>query len=708
MSFIGRLGGSSRLLESILRRPDSLLLGLFSGSLFFIFNYVFLFSLTAASDPLQYVEPSLNPEFGFPYLDRIFLWLWIRSIAVLPLDPEEVGGVATLLASSITLFFVSWFLARRFNLLSGAFFIILYVLSPTILGVASYTYPMQVLTLVLVITLILMSIAPSFNSSLFVGGFGALILILCKVQGGAFFGLLFIYGVIYSKTIHELCVGGLHALMGVGVAVLLIFIILLILDGVDATLYLFVQYFTDSATTQFAGRAEGGMPPFYSYLLEPTAVLALLGILLPLLGLSQESKVLKLWSLAGICQLVGLMSIYIITQRGGPVISNYFLDVYVIGLMCVSVLIGIAFKSVKKQVYYVVVFLLGLGVYLVYLVNLDYDVNSVYTPLYLLSDGKSIILGGVFWIVSLILIIGFVFKKTMIIFISLFPIFIFALLRGDEGISDSKYRIKYHSGYHEVAQFLGESDYGEKVVWVVMKLNRSTSAVGTYHLKMIYKAFYDNGSKYIFSDQEPKSFDVIVTNIKEIFQRFATNINSSIGSNQKLNTVFQLNELNLDDSVDFKLGGLVGEGTIKKIFIDGSYGLDVTVINPDTTNLIQLDLSNDRLIGVREEKVLFISSDPLKTESSFVVRMFAQYFLNGKWTRETFQAGSSTEVIGLSLVLPEGAMKVSYGWLLNVKKNHFMNASANIILPDIRYSISDTNEDKFGLSVGKVWEIKKQ
>ena len=138
---------------------------------YFLINYFFLFSLTAPSDPLQYVGPALHPENGFPFLDRTLLWLWIRFIAIFPIPPEEVGGVATLLLSSMTLMVGTWFLAKKTNLLAASIFIFLYLMSPIITGIASYTYPMQLLVFVMLLTLVMIELADNVHIKFFIAGF---------------------------------------------------------------------------------------------------------------------------------------------------------------------------------------------------------------------------------------------------------------------------------------------------------------------------------------------------------------------------------------------------------------------------------------------------------------------------------------------------------------------------------------------------------
>lgn len=706
MNFIQILKSKAQLFRCTLK-TQVFLLSVVYAFLFFLYNYVFLFSLTAASDPLQYVEPALNPEFGFPYLDRVVLWLWIRAVAVLPISPEEIGGVATLLASSLTLFLVSWFLARRYGLISGVLFAVLYVMSPTILGIASYTYPMQLLVLVLVVTLISMDIASNRNVSFFIGGLGASVLMLCKVQGGAFFVFLFIYGLITFRSNTQLFVEGGYAFLGALLGFISIFSILLFLDGVGITLSLFSKYFSGSAAVQFAGRAEGGVPPFYSYLFEPTAILVIIGVLLPLLGVKSEDKTLRLWSLAGLCQCMGLIGIYFLTQRGGPVISNYFLDTYVIGLACASILIGGLFKGLKNQAFYVVITLFFLGSFLIYLVSLSPNLNSVYTPLYLVKDIGLISQGLIVWVLLLLMGLALVCKKSRVAFFFLIPIFLFIASRVDEGVNDSKYRIKYHTGYHEVAKRLGATDYEGKVVWVSMKLNRSTTKVASRHLEMIYKAFYRNNVHYIFSDIEPEYYDLIVTNRNEIYQNYGIDsylsLNNSLGINQRV----ALGDLNSMSNLQFSLGGLVGAGTVKKLLDEDNLSIQLE-LDSRLSNIAQLDLSDGRLSPISESRVLFVSSEGLNVPKDLNVRMYAQYVLNGKWKRESSLVESNTNVVSLSLLVPKGAKKISYGWIANVKSENLGNVAASVILPNIRYSITGGMKDIFKLRVGKIWEIEKR
>lgn len=704
----------SKFLKYILKKPDALIWSFLCAVLFFTYNYLYLFSLTAPSDPLQYVKPSLNPEFGFPYLDRVILWLWIRLISVMPLNPEEIGGVATLLASSLTLFLVSWFLARRFNLITSALFVGFYVMSPTVLGIASYTYPMQILTLVLALTLILMSVAPTFNMSLLIGGFGALLLVLCKVQGGSFFVFLFLYGTVVYKNVTDFFIGGMNALLGVTLAMASVLLILFSLDGIDSTLRLFSYYFSATAEPQFSGRAEGGLPDFYSYLLEPTAILALLGVLL--LRVNIERKTLQLWSLAGLCQLLGLMAIYIITQRGGPVISNYFLDVYVVGLMCISVLIGTGFNFIKRQMLCSVIFLTVVSFYLLHLTNLPQNSLMFYSPHHLIQGFNLIVLGMVFWAVIFMLIMALFFNKTK--FFLLFFIFmvVFVFMRSDEGVKDSKARATYNSVYHEVSLFLKGRDYVNKKVWVSMELNGEDSERSNIRLKDIYNTFYKNdNNNYIFGSAEPENYDIIISNINEIYRRFGidpdlfvkSSDTLSINKKTRLDEEIPLKDINSFTDLDFKLGGLRGTGAIKKIIVDTAYSLEL-VVDTKSKSLVQLDLSDGRLEPVDVGRILFISSDTVNTESGLVVSLYGQYILDGKWTRKTFQVNSITGPIGLSLAIPEGAKEISYGWIVSAENDNPTIKGMSVKLPNIRYFVVDNGKNKFGLNIGQVWEMESR
>jgi hypothetical protein len=695
-----------QIFNHIRKIPGTLIFSVACAVSFYLYNYIFLFSLTAASDPFQYVEPALNPEGGFPYLDRVVLWVWIRCVSVLPISPEEVGGVATLLASSFTLLIISWFLARRYNLLTSGLFTFLYSMSPTILGIASYTYPMQVLTLVLACTLVLMSVVKKHNTSMFIGGVGAVLLVLSKIQGGSFFIFLIIYSLVNFKNIHQFISGGVYALLGAILAFVSIFSSLIVIDGLDITLSIFQQYFSGNAGTQFTGRGEGGFPPFYVYLFEPTAILVFLGILIPFSRIGRNDKVLRLWSLAAFCQLTGLLAIYLFTQRGGPVISNYFLDSYVIGLATISILVSSAFKHLKYQGLFALFILIVTGLILIYWFYATDYVNSVYTPLYLLSDINLMIMGGIFWLFSCLVFVAFLYRKHIIIYLSLIPVIALVGFRAEEGIKDAKYRIKFNSGYHKVAKYLSHQNFDKKIVWISMKFNRYNIDVSSRKLKSIYDTFYQSNNTYLFSEKEPSKYDILLTNRNDKYQKHGISSYVSIKSIYKLDEIINLKSVNDYRLFDFRLGGLVGEGAVRKILNNKQIMLELN-LDAKAKNLVQLDFSDGRIKDVESDKALFISSTKLEVNPLFLIRMYAQYFFDNKWKREVFLVRNNVDPGSLSLIIPRGARKISYGWLVTIKDVVHESEQTIVILPNIEYSIEDVVNNGINLGIGKVWMVHK-
>ena len=319
---------------------------------YFIINYVFLFCLTSPSDPLQYVEPAINPNNGFPFFDRLFLWLWIRFFTIFSIAPEEIGGIATLTLTSLTLAIGVWYLIKRAGLLASAIFFFLFVMSPFTTGVSSYTYPTQLLTFVLFTTLILFDLFSELKIKSLILGFGCALAIFSKIQGVAF--IFFIVYLLNTYKVFNLNRFAASIAIGIGflLGVIAVASIILIADGPFIFNKIF-SYFASSYQNpdgkstfliQAAGRSEGGVPPFYQLLRQGTFFIGFISILLCSFVKNIKSPEAKIFSAAAFFQILGLFFIYLVTQRGGPVIENYFMDFVVLSLIPASILISNFFR----------------------------------------------------------------------------------------------------------------------------------------------------------------------------------------------------------------------------------------------------------------------------------------------------------------------------------------------------------------------------
>jgi hypothetical protein len=494
-----------------------LFLALLSSSLFFIVNYLNLFSLTAASDPLEYVASALSPQNGFPYLDRLLLWLWIRFVALFPIPVEMVGGLSTLLLSSATLALLCWFLSKRISLFAGSLFSLLYISSPTILGIASYTYPMQLLAFVIVSAVVLLEFVDSTDLKLFVAGFSFGLILLCKIQGYAF-GLYVLFLVLnnLNEGLGEVVKRACRAMLGFAMSISLVLIFIICVDGWQVFVSMFESYLSAGAKNQFAGRAAGGFPPFYFYLLEPTAVLSLAGLIVPFCG--ERYRAARSFALVGLFQLLGLFVIYFLTQRGGSLISNYFLDSYILGLFCFVYLVSSEFNKKINDYLFSTVVLSITFVYFTYLSVVVHHKNSIYTPIYLQFVEKWYFVVWLLIFCCLIYLILFknrFFNKPLVVLILLACL---VLPRMSEGVRDAKFRRDYHGVYHIVSKEIKRITGEGKKVWVSVKLNRSSIDLSTARLKMIFDGLYRNSDDDVyFGSVPPLYYDVLVTNRADLY-----------------------------------------------------------------------------------------------------------------------------------------------------------------------------------------------
>ena len=320
----------------------------FIGTLFFIYQSVKRsFVLTTPSDPLQYIQPALDPSNGFEFLDRTFLWLYFRLFAQLPISPELVGPIGTLVITSATLLLIGIWLSLRFGIVSGSIFVSISLVNPFLVSLSTYTYPTQLMTLVIVLSLILYSEVDSFQWRSLILGIGLAMAVFTKIQAlGAVILFLIIFTIRFVKSRKSPYL--LFYLLGLFLGGIFIFLTLVVLDGPTSAFEHFLRYFQGTtAKVQFDGQGGvGGFPPFYKYFSEPVYLLAILGCVL-LLFLNRGKQ--RVFAIAAIAQMGSLLLIYLVTQRGGSLIHNYTFDFLILGVTSFSIVIGAIFNDLKSS-----------------------------------------------------------------------------------------------------------------------------------------------------------------------------------------------------------------------------------------------------------------------------------------------------------------------------------------------------------------------
>lgn len=527
------------------------ILALFATFLFAMISCQWTFVLTTSSDPLQYVYPALRPQDSFPFLDRIALWFWIRVVALLPIPLEMVGGISTLIITSSTMFIATWWLAKRIQPIAGAIFGGLYMASPLVLGISTYTYPMQLMTLVILVTIVLMDFSNE-KWRYFVGGLGWGIACLCKIQGFAFLGF-FIYDIFICKNrrFNKLVI----ASCGFVLSILTIIAIVQVVDGAEQINTIFTTFFLGGfGEKQFNGRGQGSIPPFYKFLLEPTCILAFVGMFWTWVN-SRLSR-LRPFSVVAAVQTISLILIYVITQRGGDLIYNYSFDALVFGLVAFSGTLVEDFKETGNHTYHyqlLVGILLLTGVYLL-IETLAYFSQApvhVYSPGQLFSteitwltkifeSGNAGSLGFMSYLNILatlatwsgicifVCLLGRIptLKRRRPIVIAGFILLVLGVgVRAGEGIKDGKFRKEWSKPYHKIGRQIEQ--FQLTPTWVSVKVNRGSISDGSYRAKRIYNAFYSDRAKGLqskvkvkFGETEPLSFRFIITDQIDLITKY--------------------------------------------------------------------------------------------------------------------------------------------------------------------------------------------
>ena len=527
---------------------------------FFVTRWAFV--LTAPSDPLQYVAPALNPKLGFDFLDRISVWLWIRAVAILPIPRVLVGGISTLIVMLGILLVASHWLIRKSGLFACAIFFTLFVLSPISFPISTYTYPIQPMTLVILIAVIVSQSSRAKRPETTIGAL-CLVAITCKVQAYSY--VLFSIGRILRKRTRWLA--GVSFLIGALGSLCFVIFVVFVLDGSSQVTGLWEKYFAGGVGSgQFSGRKVGGFPPFHRYLLEPTAIIAIAGMIIPFMRF--EFKKYRPFAYAAIVQSLGLLAIYLITQRGGPLIYPYSLDAFVLGAIpfagCVGELLKNFGESNRTKIILFISFALSSTLALEVfgrIIGNDAFIalaeTKEYKVLATLATWSGLVL--IFVIATRKLSKYIRSGRSMILFGALFLCLVGVVLRSETSISDSVNKRTMATRYHDVASAVDEID--NSPVAVVMSLNGESAEMTAARLASIFNTFYaGEGSDVDFAANIQGSEDLIVTNdlviLYDSTRELWTSTNETISWKNELNRLNSLNSQQTKGS--FALSSLDG------------------------------------------------------------------------------------------------------------------------------------------------------
>ena len=376
------------------------------------------------SDPLQYVGPAIYPQDGFPFLDRISLWYFIRFIALFGVSNEYLGGVATLTQASILLFIIFFWLSKRFDILTGFVFFFIFLLNEYWLILATYTYPIQLLTLITIGSVLLVDLTKSEKIKYIILGCATVLAIFSKVQGfGFLFFVLFMLLIDKNKIIHLK-----YYLVGLFSFLLFFICIIYFIDGYQMFFKLYHKYFTnENFSAQVKGMSLSNFPNFIKLLEDPLIFIGFIYTFF--VFFSKKLSKLKALAILSYSQILFLLFIYYFTKRGGPVIVNYFLESITISLIFLAVLSSQFIKKFflifnNNNYFLIVIFIFFLGT-IIFLVNFFYF-NEISILIKNYHENKTIFNSIAYAILTIFLILFVLkFKKqfyilTLIIFLIIF------------------------------------------------------------------------------------------------------------------------------------------------------------------------------------------------------------------------------------------------------------------------------------------------
>lgn len=617
------------------------------GIIYFTICFFLLFSITAPSDPLQYVKPALHPEEGFQFLDRLILWIWIRLIYFLPIPLEFIGGVATLLLTTFSLIIGMYWLIKNININSSLIFFFFFTLSPFILSISSYTYPMHMLSFIILIVAILVD---KFQKKLklvfFILGFGITIALFSKIQAYSFFIFAILYIFYKSKNIKEYINNIVFFIIGIFCGIITIFIIMILLYDFNILKEIISNYFNQMFSIQVKGRATGGIPFFYLYLYEPTFFISLSSIIIVIIIKNEK---LILFSIIALTQLFGLILIYFITQRGGPLIFNYLMDFIIIGLLVASALIGKNYFSKIKIRYLIMLSVMPLFIILYFTL-----IDTSYKPFIPEKVSKLNLY------LMILLFISLLFKNKIVNLVSIFLIFLIVMYNSKLGVFDALYKMNYWKKSYDVAKNINKYQY--KYIWLVLKGDRFKINDGSWRIKEIYTTFYNNDNKIISANEElPDKFELIITDSARIINTYGKSIEFKVSDFRDI----ILEEININDK---------------------------NLINDKENKLVGLFDYSDNNSSLSNGQQLYVLSSVNYEENNIKnLNLFLQYKINGEFKR--FLAEKNGNNFELTLIVPDNATEIMYGWqihnkekikLSNIKFSKYQNKNNNIMYIEVK------------------------
>lgn len=478
----------------------------FSIIVFLVISVSSSFVLTSPSDPLQYVSVAISNPSVYPFLDRLFLYFTIGLFSKFINGLEYIGGITTLSITTCILISGTFWLNKIFGLKNSLIFSILFICSPMILGISSYTYPTQLLSLLILLSVFIIYFFNIKYKFIILGIFYILI-IFTKVQGFAFIILLLFLILKSDKITFHFCQIVIGFLFG---------IIILILFGKLVNnnfnlIEVFIHYFSDSGdfSPQFKGRGEVNTPPFYLILLNPVTAVSIYGLTCPLFN--QKYRNLRIFSYAGFTQLFGLITIYLISHRGGPLIPNYLLDTYILGLVPFSIILADNFKIKVKNLILLLFFILLLSTLFIFtpaklfLSGFEWGIQFSYQiiPIYLL-----------FFIIS--------FPNIKILYKNNIILICFLILISNiyYGLSDGSARRNWSIPYHNSSIAISKINSINSID-LITRFNTFDYEDGSWRLKSIYSNFYEKNNinniyinsfnKNMFRDTKLLTTSTIVT-----------------------------------------------------------------------------------------------------------------------------------------------------------------------------------------------------
>ncbi len=312
-------------------------------SIFLLVIFWFGFSLTNPSDPSDYINSVINKESKFNYPDRLLLWFLLRFFYWMGIEGSLVAPVTTTFISLFVFAIAFTWLAYRFSLTSATFFSLLMHSSPAWIGVATYTYPMHGVALCSVLFIIVIFEMQDCILKNFLLGIIAGLACLFKIQGFALLISLLGFSIIYPRR------GGiLYGILGFLFSWILVFVIWVLIDDANTVLSVFEIYFSSTGKQQWHGRGVGGVPPYWILIFEPSYMIATFGIIYALISKKNSRFYIQI-ALVAVVQIGSLMMIYIITGRGGPIITNYVLDFVTVGFVLASIIMGETVKKINED-----------------------------------------------------------------------------------------------------------------------------------------------------------------------------------------------------------------------------------------------------------------------------------------------------------------------------------------------------------------------